>query len=147
MKLLKKFEIENFRNPSVLTNRFNRIRASNSANFSDFEQHLLFLMNDCDFPLETISYNPLLLTTEKNHLVERILFLKSINRAKFKINKDPDYFPIEKMCQNISQSEDPEFYSADGDIPNRGPPLDDLKIFCDELGIDKSEYYKFIKTL
>jgi len=127
------------RNPSILTTRFNNVREKDHKMYSDFEQHLLFLLNECGFSTEQISYHPLLLTTTKNHLTERILFLRSIGRDKFRINQDVDYFPIERICQSLTNASD--------SLPELGCPLKDLKLFCDELNIQKKVYLDFCRTL
>ena len=53
--------------------------------FKDFEKQILFLINDCGFSLDQISYNPLLLITPRNLLTERILFLRSIGKTIFDV--------------------------------------------------------------
>ena len=128
-----------------MTTRFNKVSEKDHKNFSDFEQHLLFLMNECGFSTEQISYHPLLLTTTKNHLTERILFLRSIGRDKFSINQDVDYFPIERICQSLNATN--ASASMLDSLPHLGCPLKDLKLFCDELNIEEKVYLDFCRTL
>ena len=72
-----------------------------SNRYTDLDKQLFFLLHEAGFTTKQIRYNPLLLTTEKAVITERLLFLRETNRMNFDINAEgsPEHVPIDALCQ------------------------------------------------
>ncbi|CAG5097746.1 Oidioi.mRNA.OKI2018_I69.XSR.g15214.t1.cds [Oikopleura dioica] len=87
-------------NPSCLTSKLFSIDVT-SNRYTDLDKQLFFLLHEAGFTTKQIRYNPLLLTTEKAVITERLLFLRETNRMNFDINAEgsPEHVPIDALCQ------------------------------------------------
>jgi hypothetical protein len=112
-----------------------------SNRYTPLDKQLFFLLHEAGFTTKQIRYNPLLLTTEKTVITERLLFLRHIGRHNFDINAEgtPEHVPIAALCQEIS--------AVAFDPASRRNPTEDLEKFLTLARVSSSEYFDFLRLL